>query len=348
MARAEDEANEELQGMLSAPPPKTARRWPWVVLAMAVVGVVGARMSQLASFDNRSVLDHVTLAHGTIGAIIAAATEKSEYDESVELLIDSHEAKGSPPEAMGIKAVLKQGGEGKWPIIKETWIAKEGKATQLKEKLEGVIAAMVAMEAEHNKKSAEEMKKAITAEVNEKKDAVVVTVVPPKEIVKKEDARLKDALKKHKPEFTAEAKLGASIADFVEDKKSNAILSMRGIEAKIGAVFADSLIEAVSKMPGLPPPARALVGLFRSTKLRNELYYDEDKLVQTHMVPPTKHVLPKLCSGLPPNVAKASKGLADLTDGISEVLFEGLPYDWELKVSFKDFDPSPIIAYCTE
>merc|ERR1712217_93486 len=100
-----------------------------------------------------------------------------------------------------------------------------------------------------------EIKKAVT--IKEDGDSVIVSVTPPKNEFNHEDEELKAALKTHKPEFTADFAVARTIEDILKHKSDNVGMAVRGIEAKLGAVFADAIIDALSHMPGLPPPAQA-------------------------------------------------------------------------------------------
>jgi len=243
---------------------------------------------------------------------------------------------------MSIKATLKQGGEGKWPKVVGTLKAKPGKANALKEKVDKFLDALVE---DAPKEERAEAKKALSTTTDG--DTVTITIVPPKKEFKKEDAELKAALKEHTPEFTAELKFAKDFADVLKDQNANPVVAIRGIEAKIGAVIADSLIAALSDMPGLPPQAQRMMGLFRSSKARNELHYDDDTVTQMGgTLPPIKHLLPQLCGAFEPGVAKEIGGWGELLEEVQGVLFEGLPYDWQLILEMKSLNPTPLLELC--
>lgn len=259
-------------------------------------------------------------------------------------MIDSIKEKGNKfPIAMGMKAKLKIGGDGKWPKILVIFGAKEGKAADLKTKLNTLF--------EDSLKSAPpkevpEIKESVS--IKEDGDSVVVSVTPPKKEFDHEDEELKAALKAHKPEFSADFAVARTIEDIMEHDSDNVGVAVRGIEAKVGAVFAESIIEALSHMPGLPPPAKAMLGLVRSSKLRNEIYYDDDTLENGVPLPPVKHVLPGVCEGLSPKMAKDLKGLQDELAEVQQLVVEGLPYQWELNVDMKGINPGPLAEFCAE
>merc|ERR1711920_163867 len=333
---------EDMEGMLSAPPKRTARRWPWLVGATAALCVVGIGVRQFESLsDENSIVDHVSMVHGEISTILAAATGKS-YDSSVELLIDSIKEKGNKfPVAMGMKAKLKIGGDGKWPKILLAFGAKSGKVADLKTKLNALF--------EDSLKSAPpskvaEIKKAVT--IKEDGDSVIVSVNPPKKEFNHEDEELKAALKTHKPEFTADFAVARTIEDILKHKSDNVGMAVRGIEAKLGAVFADSIIDALSHMPGLPPPAQATLGLVRSSKLRNEIYYDDDHLAHGLPLPPVARILPGVCHKLSPKMAKDLKGLQNELKEVQQAVIEGLPYGWEMTVDMTGINPGPLAEFC--
>merc|ERR1712242_79574 len=118
----------------------------------------------------------------------------------------------------------------------------------------------------------------------------------------------------------------------------------------MGAVFAESMIVALSDMPGLPPPAKAMLGLVRSSKLRNEIYYDDDTLANVPL-PAVESVLPSLCQELAavdPRGAKDLKGLQDELAEVQKLVVEGLPYQWELTVDMKGVNPGPLAEFCAQ
>merc|ERR1711920_618730 len=204
---------EDMEGMLSAPPKRTARRWPWLVGATAALCVVGIGVRQFESLsDENSIVDHVSMVHGEISTILAAATGKS-YDSAVELLVDSIKEKGNKfPIAMGMKAKLKIGGDGKWPKILLAFGAKSGKVADLKTKLNALFEDSLI----ERGRSVAEIKKAVT--IKEDGDSVIVSVNPPKKEFNHEDEELKAALKTHKPEFTADFAVARTIEDILKHK----------------------------------------------------------------------------------------------------------------------------------
>lgn len=312
--------------------------------ATATLCVVGMGVRQFESLnDNKSIVDHVSMVHGKISTILAAATGKKSYDSSVELLIASIKDKGNEfPTAMSMKAKLKIGGDGKWPRILWIFGAKEGKAADLKAKFDTLF--------EDTLKSAPpkmvpEIKKALS--IKEDGDSVVVSVTPPKKAFTSEDEELKAALKAHKPEFSADFAVARTIEDILEHDSDNMGVAVHGIQAKVGAVFAESMIEALSHMPGLAPAEQAMLGLVRSSKLRNEIYYDDDTLANGVPLPPAKSVLPKFCQGLGP-MAKHLEGLQDEFAEVQQLVVEGLPYQWELTVDMKGVNPGPLAAFCAK
>jgi len=312
--------------------------------ATAALCVVGMGVRQFESLnDNKSIVDHVSMVHGKISTILAAATGKS-YDSSVELLIASIEEKGKEfPIAMSMEAKLKIGGDSKSPKILVIFGAKEGKAADLKAKLDTLF--------EDTLKSAPpemvpEIKEAVS--IKEDGDSVVVSVTPPKAEFNHEEEKLKAALKEHKPEFSADFAVARTIDDILEHKSDNVGVAVHGIEAKVGAVFAESMIDALSRMPGLPPPAKAMLGLVRSSKLRNEIYYDADTLENGVPLPPVEKVLPLVCQSVTPKIAKDLKGLQDELAEVQRLVVEGLPYQWELTVDMKGVNPGPLAAFCAE
>lgn len=334
--------DEEMEGMISVPPKRSARRWPWLVGATAVLGAVSIGVIQLGVFNEQhSIVDHVSMVHGKISTILAAATEKKSYDSSIQILIDSISEKGNMPEGMSLHGKLKQGGDGKWPQINVALAAQKGKGKQLKEKIEDIFEASLPP----NSKKKAEIKKAVTIDVDG--DEVVFTVTPPKKEFKNEDEELKAALKEHKPEFSADLAVARNFEDMVSHKSQKLGLAVRGLEAKIGAVFAESLIDALNHMPDTPPSVKAMIGLVRSSTLRNEIYYDDDKMDEAPM-PPLEAVLPSVCHSMSPAMAKAVDGLGDVLDGVTGVSLEGLPYDWEVVLDLKHVNPSPVLDFCSQ
>jgi len=334
---------EDVEGMLSAPPTRTARRWPWLVGATAALCVVGIGVRQFESVsDENSIVDHVSMVHRKISIILAAASRKS-YDSSMELLIASIKEKGNTfPAAMSMNAKLKIGGDGKWPKILVEFGAKSGKGADLKTKLNTLF--------EDSLKSAPsnmvaEIKEAVT--IKENGDSVIVSVTPPKSEFNQEDEKLKAALKAHKPEFSADFAVARTIEDILEHTADSVGVAVHGIEAKVGAVFTESMMEALSHMPGLPPPAQAMLGLVRSSKLRNEIYYDDDTLFNVPL-PPVKGVLPLVCEQLSPEMAKDMTGLQDELKEVRQVVVEGLPYQWEMTVDMKGVNPGPVAEFCAQ
>jgi len=314
--------------------------------ATATLCVVGMGVRQFESLnDNKSIVDHVSMVHGKISTILAAATGKS-YDSSVELLIASIKEKGNKfPTAMGMKAKLKIGGDGKWPRILCIYGAKEGKAADLKAKLDTLFED--SLESAPPQKVAE-IKEMVS--IKQDGDSVVVSVTAPKQEFDSEDEKLKAALKAHKPEFTADFAVARTIEDMLEHKSDSVGMAVHGIEAKVGAVFAESMIVALSDMPGLPPPAKAMLGLVRSSKLRNEIYYDDDTLANVPL-PAVESVLPSLCQELAavdPRGAKDLKGLQDELAEVQKLVVEGLPYQWELTVDMKGVNPGPLAEFCAK
>jgi len=344
---------EDMEGMLSAPPTRAARRWPWLVGATAALCVVGIGVRQFESVsDENSIVDHVSMVHGKISTILAAASEKS-YDSSVEMLLASIKDKGKTfPQKMGMKAKLKIGGDGKSPKVLVRFGAKSGKVADLKTKLNTLFED--GLKSAPPKKVAE-IKKAVTME--EDGDSVIVTVVPPKKEFKGENEKLKAALKTHKPEFSADFAVARTIEDILEHKSDNVGVAVHGIEAKVGAVFMESIIDVLSQMP-LPPPAKATLGLVRSSKLRNEIYYDDDRLPGVPL-PKVEEILGKgadhgpgadhgVCSKISPKMAEDLTGLQDELKEVQQAVLEGLPYGWEMTVDMTGVNPGPLAEFCAK
>jgi len=340
MARTDEESAEEL--MFSAPQ-KKARRWPWVVLATAVVGVVGMGTRQLTPRDDRSFRDHVSFAHGKIGAIIAAAAKKKKYDSSIEMVVDEYGA--NPPSALPIKAVLSHGGTGDFPVVKITFKAKSSTA-DLKKQLGKIFEAEQSVLSKDDPKMHKELEEAVKI-VDLGKDGVVMTLKLPKgNGAVKEDEELKQALKKGKPKFTGEIIFARTFDEILNHGKDNPIVAMRGVEAKLNAVIADALIAFLAELDSpLPEEEKGLAGLFRSTKMRNELYYDKDKMMNFDMLPPIGKITGQVCGMLPPEVGKTLKKLDEL-DEVTSVVLEGLPYKFKLALTMKNFKPTPIVEKC--
>jgi len=312
-----------------------------LVGATAALLVVGIGVRQFEPLSNeRSIVDHVSIVHGKISTILAAATGKS-YDSSVELLIDSIKNKGKKFSiAMGMKAKLKVGGDGKWPKVVVAFGAKSGKVSDLKKKFTTLFEDSLTSAP---KDRVAEIKKAVTFKVDG--DSVIVSITPPKGEFTHEDEELKAALKTHKPVFSADFAVAQKM-EYILDHKSMSIgAALGGIEAKVGAMFAESIIKALSDMPGLPPPAQAALGLWRSSKLRNEMYYD-DKHLAGLPLPPVKKILPRVCEGLSPRMAKHMTGIKDELKEVQQVVVEGLPYQWEITVDMKGFNPAPLAEFC--
>jgi len=322
-------------------PPKTARRWPWVVLATAVVGVVGLGMRQLTPRDDRSLRDRVSFVHGRVGAIIAAAVEKKKFDESIEIVIDEYKAK--PPSALPIKAELSHGGKGDFPVVTITFKAKRS-TTELKKQLGNIFDAEQKVLSEDDPEMHKELEKAVEIRDLKGEGVVAVTMTLPKDDeAVKEDEELKAALKKGKNKLTGEIIFARTFDEILNHGKDNPIVAVRGIEAKLNAVIADALVTFMSEL--VPPKEKAMTGLFRSTKMRNELYYDKDKMMNLDMLPPMAHITAQMCGMLPPEVGKTLKGLDEL-DEVVDVVLEGLPYKFKLQLTMKNFKPTPIVEKC--
>jgi len=342
MTRTDEESADELEGMLTGPP-KTARRWPWVVVATAVVGAVCVGMRQLTPRDERSFRDHVSFVHGKIGAVIAAATEKKQSESSIEFIVDEYGAKA--PSALPLKVELTHGGEGNFPQIVITVTAKKSTAA-LKAQLQKILDAEQKVLGEDDPDIDEEIEKALDIDENEDDGTVAITMNLPKGPgAEKEDEELKKALKDSKPKLTGEITFAQTFDQILDAEDDNVIAAVRGVEAKLSAVIADALMVALSDMPGAPPAAQAAVGLVRKSKIRSEIYYDKDKMMNFPSLPRVKQLLGTGCSMLPPDVAKALKSLTEL-DGIKSVVLQGLPYDWKLALKMKNFKPTPIVKKC--
>merc|ERR1712060_706658 len=103
--------------------------------------------------------------------------------------------------------------------------------------------------------------------------------------------------------------------------------------------FAESIINALIDMPDAPPQAKAMIGLIRSSKLRNEIYYDDDKMEYRREL--LRH---HVCDRIPPQLIMSKLG--DVLDGVTRVSIEGLPYDWELVFDLKNVNPTPFFDDC--
>lgn len=195
------------------------------------------------------------------------------------------------------------------------------------------------------------IKKAVTIKSGSGNE-VVVTVVPPKNGgSKREDQELKAALKKHKPEFSANLTVARTFEELANrlqtcEKFEKIVLAVRGLEAKLGSLFSESIIKAMEDLPRIPPQVKTMFGLIRSSKMRNDIYYDDDEIKHTPILPLYYFVVNYICLKFPRAVGEAAAGLGDVLDGVTSVTLEGLPYDWEMVFDLENVNPGPILEWC--
>merc|ERR1712217_846843 len=96
------------------------------------------------------------------------------------------------------------------------------------------------------------------------------------------------------------------------------------------------------------PAAQATLGLVRSSKLRNEIYYDDDHLAHGLPLPPVARILPGVCHKLSPKMAKDLKGLQNELKEVQQAVIEGLPYGWEMTVDMTGINPGPLAEFCAK
>lgn len=341
-----DEADQELQDMLHSPPPKRgAGRWTLLGLATASLALVGVGLVQSGAFapKRHSVLAHISMVHHQINAIVKSAVEKGDFNSKVEIAFDDYAAKDNPPSAMTIKSSMKIGGEGKWPKLLVTLAAQDGQATELKSKVEEIFEALLKSAPESE---VEEIKRVVTISAGQGDTVQVQLTLPPGAFGKTEKEELKAAFKQHKPEFQAVVDLGRSFEGMhaVEDK--SAALAIRGFQASLEATFANSVFELLANVPGFTAGKAGALKALKMAKVREEIFYSsEEELLQVlPPFPPLKDVINMGCAQLPGQVSAALKDIDKMMAGVSKVVLEGLPYDWEVVTDFKNFNPGHILG----
>lgn len=181
-------------------------------------------------------------------------------------------------------------------------------------------------------------------------DTVTVVIKAPEKDLQKEDDELKAALHKEpKPQFNGSLIFARDLGDMMELKAENVVTAIRGFKMKMDSVLAGSLVVAASDMPGLSRQQKVMVELVRSSKVHNEIYYDDGVIENDMQPPPLKDVLSGLCNnGPPPKLVEDFKNMDDELAGCTQVAMEGLPYQWELVIDFKDFHPGRLMELCAK
>merc|ERR1711920_598205 len=162
--------------------------------------------------------------------------------------------------------------------------------------------------------------------------------------MRRDDATVKDAFKRHKPSFQASlatARNSAEIDGMIQKDKSTAIVTaVRGVHAKLDAMFSSALFKLMpDRQNGLIMHAMRLVNL------KDELYYKEDEVGKLGLLPPFHHGLLHLCSSIPPHVSASLRGIEDVLDAVDRVMLEGLPYDFEVDVNLKNANPAHMLKH---
>lgn len=333
----------EMEGMLSAPPQRTARRLPWVAAGFSVFGIVALGLSRtLAASQHESMLAQVSMIHNKLHTIMATAIEKGQGSEQVELLIDSYEAKSTPPDAMTIKAVTKTLEEGKWPKWVITVTGEEGKkGADLKKKASELFGDLLEQAPE---KERDEIKEAFQFE--ESGDDLVITVTPPHDaVMTDEDVKLKKAFKERKPKISADLLFGRTFEDMAKFGADNIAAAPRGIEVKLSSVFATATFDLASKVPNAQ--LARIVTLLKLAKVRSELYYSSvEELSDIVPGPKFEHLKMQLCAMMPGPISGAINGLSKVATGVKSAVLEGLPYDQGVTIDFTNFNPFPLLSGC--
>lgn len=345
---AADGPVEELQEMLPSPPKRMAGRWTLLGLAVALLATVGLALAQtgLYSPKRRSALARISAVHQQIGAIVKAAVEMSavgndQVGAAVELVIDNYENVGTPPNAMTVNSSMQVGDEAKWPKVLLTFAAQSGKGADLEKKTKEIIDAILESVVPEDER--DQINETIT--VSQTGDSVLVQVVAPSDHqMEQEDADMKAAFKKHKPQFHASLGFGRSFEEMHAVHDKSAALALRGIAAKLDAVFASTIFEMLS--PFLPPQQVGALKALRMAKVKNEIYYssEEELLGVLPPAPPLKEEVDRLCSMIPGPVASSLQNLDELMAGVSKLVLEGLPYGWEVVTAFKHYNPGHILG----
>mmetsp|Transcript_164509 Transcript_164509/g.399927 ORF Transcript_164509/g.399927 Transcript_164509/m.399927 type:complete len:361 (-) Transcript_164509:56-1138(-) len=342
-----DETAQELQDMLHSPPPKrTAGRWALLGLATASLALVGVGLVQSGAFApkrSHSVLAQISMVHHQINAIVKSAVEKGDFNTKIEFAFDDYAEKDNPPSAMSITSSMQVGGEGKWPKVLATLAAQDGQAAELKSKAEEVFEALLTLAPESE---VDEIKRVVTISAGQGDTVEVQVTLPPDAWDKAENKELKAAFKQHKPRFHAAIDLGRSFEGMHAVHDKSAALAFRGFQVSLGATFANSIFELLANVPGFTAGKAGALQALKMARVRNEIFYSsEEELLQVlPPFPPLKDVIDQGCAQLPGQVSAALKGIDKLMAGVSKVVLEGLPYDWEVVTDFKNFNPGHILG----
>lgn len=345
-----DKADEEQEGMLQDPPRQRSRRWPFVGLAVAVLGIAGVGLGHagmLPQTSRVSALDRISMVHSRIDAIIAAAVKGHSTKASVEFVVDEFASKGKPPKAMGAHAVMKGGGQGKTPKVEVTFLANPGKGKDLKEKLSKIIDLVLEMTVPKRERA--DIKNMIKLSVG--KDTVTLEFAEAKgKIANMQKANMTAAFDEHKPEFHADVRLGRTFTEMMgrESSAGFALVAPRGIQVTLDAVFASTLFNCVSAMGPGGEEVGSMMQVVRLLKLKNDLYYTSEEEV-TAAAPPHmtfKDAMDQACQSVPPRLKDLTKDLGDVLGGLGKAVLEGMSDGWQVVVDFDGVNPSPVFERC--
>lgn len=247
---------------------------------------------------------------------------------------------------MEIHAHMKMGDEKKRPMVRWDFDSHRGKNADLKAKLEDIFHALLGMA---DKRDIDEIKDAV--KIFQTAGGAAIQVTPPARpedrYMDQHEADFKAALKEHKPHFHGTIAVARTFEEMLARDEDHLLLAPRGVEVHLEAAIANTVFELLSDMHGMNSERRILEVL-RMARVRNELFYaSEDALTKgfPHF-PVLGDALKQVCAAVPGPVSKELPGLDDVLKGLHSATLEGLPYGWEVTLSFEHVNPAPVLERC--
>jgi len=347
-----DEINE-----VPASPKQTTRRWVWRLgITMVVLSAMGTVGYQVHAFQQKRANTPLALLSRFQDKLMEAFSHEAmrrilndpaTVRGSFSLLVNE---KGKPaPKAMGMTASARmkagKGGRGGGPRVMATFLAQEGKGGDLVKKLQDVWSGVLTVQAAMAPpEEAEMMKKMVFFHAGDGDEAVVTVMLPNPPGAGHEEDGMKEALKAHKPRFTANVNFGHTIGEMYDDHDGTILAQFNGIQAKLSTAFANTLIPMLC--PG--GPGCQVLGGITDVDSQQKLLYTSKDIFNTRMFPSFQGEVAvlglMLRHNIPPAVAEPLKGIGGLSQGIKSIVVEGLPYDWQVKATFEHFHPSLVLS----
>jgi len=345
-----DEINEVV-----ASPKQRTRRWAWrlgiTMVVMSAMGMVGHQVLTFQRKRANTPLEHLSwfqdklMAAFSHQAMRRALADPVTFRASSEFLL-AQEDQGEPS-AMGMFVELNPNVANNLHAVQvvATFLAQEGKGALLLKKLQDTWDGVVAVQAAMAPPAQAEMMKQMVEIQAGGTDEVVLTVKLPKEPAE-EEAELKEALKAHQPRFSANVSFGHTLGEMYADGDSTIVAQVNGFHAVLSTAFANTLFSLMCP-PHEGAACQLLAGISRYSSSQ-KIFYTSKDAVDTQMFPSFQGAVTdtgfKLRQNIPPAVLEPLKGIGSLSQGIKSIVAEGLPYDWQVKLTFRHFHPYLVLS----